>query len=199
MPTGYTAAIKDGISFERFTWNCARSFGALITMRDEPSGAPIHEEFKVSDFYASELAKAEDRLAVLQAMSDEESCAAAAAAHTEAVARVEKLLAEAQDLRSKYEAMLDKVTAWTPPTPDHLGLKDFMVDQLRKSIDFDCSTEYITQPVLKDGAAWRADAIARAGRLIKHYVEMHAEEVTRTAERNAWIRALRESVPPPAA
>jgi hypothetical protein len=36
MPTGYTAAIKDGISFEKFVWDCARGMGALVMMRDEP-------------------------------------------------------------------------------------------------------------------------------------------------------------------
>lgn len=40
MPTGYTDAIKDGISFNQFILSCARAFGALITMRDEPSSVP---------------------------------------------------------------------------------------------------------------------------------------------------------------
>ena len=46
MPTGYTAPIKDGISFNDFMWGCARAFGALIMMRDDPPGTPIPERFE---------------------------------------------------------------------------------------------------------------------------------------------------------
>ncbi|KKK60691.1 hypothetical protein LCGC14_3021870, partial [marine sediment metagenome] len=31
MPTGYTACIKDGISFEKFVMQCARAMGACVT------------------------------------------------------------------------------------------------------------------------------------------------------------------------
>jgi hypothetical protein len=199
MPTGYTAAVKDGISFEQFTWNCARAFGALILMRDEPTAATVPEAFKPSDFYAVRLAEAEDRLAVLKAMTPKEARTAARAAHREAAQRHAERLAEAQDLRNKYSEMLAKVVRWDPPTPEHQGLKDFMAEQLRQSIDFDCSTDYLTPPLLLDGATWLTESIADTEKQIKRYLEQHAEEVTRTDQRNSWIKALRESVPPPAA
>ena len=37
MPTGYTDKIKDGITFKEYAMGCARAFGALITMRDNPA------------------------------------------------------------------------------------------------------------------------------------------------------------------
>jgi hypothetical protein len=46
MPTGYTAPIADGMTFEQFALGCARAFGALVTMRDEPSDAPIPERLE---------------------------------------------------------------------------------------------------------------------------------------------------------
>lgn len=199
MPTGYTAAVKDGISFEQFTWNCARAFGALILMRDEPAGAEVPAAFEPSDYYAKTLHEETARIAVLNAMTEVEADAAAAADHAQAQDRFDAQVAEAQDLRNKYAAMLAKVVLWHPPTPEHEGLKTFMADQLRSSIDFDCSTEYLTAPLLLDGSTWRAEAIAQAERMSTRYAEMHAEEIARTEQRNAWIRALRESVPPPAA
>lgn len=45
MPTGYTAAIKYGITFKEFALDCARNFGACISMRDEPRETPIPDEF----------------------------------------------------------------------------------------------------------------------------------------------------------
>ncbi|VTR91619.1 unnamed protein product [Gemmata massiliana] len=38
--------------------------------------------------------------------------------------------------------MLEHVRAWEPPSTDHENLKQFMIDQLRESIDFDCRGEY---------------------------------------------------------
>ena len=58
MPTGYTAAVKDGITFEQFAWSCARAFGALIDMRDSPTGAPIPQRFEPSQYNAVEAEKA---------------------------------------------------------------------------------------------------------------------------------------------
>lgn len=52
MPTGYTANVPDGITFEQFVWQCARGMGALVMMRDEPTGAPIPERFEPSDYNA---------------------------------------------------------------------------------------------------------------------------------------------------
>lgn len=33
MPTGYTAAIADGIDFKTFAMNCTRALGACVTLR----------------------------------------------------------------------------------------------------------------------------------------------------------------------
>lgn len=67
MPTGYTANVHDGITFEQFVWQCARGMGALVTMRDEPTGAPIPERFEPSDYNAKRLQEAKDELVRLRA------------------------------------------------------------------------------------------------------------------------------------
>ena len=73
MPTGYTAAIKDGISFNEYALSCARAFGALIMMRDEPADAPIPDEFKPSDYHFKKIEEAKAELARLRAMSPDEA------------------------------------------------------------------------------------------------------------------------------
>lgn len=62
MPTGYTAAIADGIDFKTYALSCARAFGALVEMRDEPANAPIPEEFKPSSYYVTSLASAREEV-----------------------------------------------------------------------------------------------------------------------------------------
>jgi hypothetical protein len=59
MPTGYTADIKNGISFKTFAMNCARAFGACVTLRDEPGGGDkIPEAFEASTYHAQQVEKA---------------------------------------------------------------------------------------------------------------------------------------------
>lgn len=195
MPTGYTDSIKDGISFEQFAWNCARAFGALIMMRDEPAGAPI-PEFEPSDYSAGELKKAQARLADLKAMTPQQAelrCLAEYDAQCKQVAEWNKSKAE---LRRKYETMLEKVRAWNPPTPDHAGLKEFMEEQIVSSIKFDCSE--FPAPELVRGKFWLEHRIQKAQDDIAYHAKSYAEEVERTNGRNKWVRDLNASIPMPA-
>lgn len=194
MPTGYTAAVKDGITFEQFAMNCARAFGALIMMRDDPSDESIPERFEPSDYHAKALEKARDRLATLEAMSEADANGNARAEYDKAVERHREQLAECQALSDKYHAMLSRVVQWQPPTPEHQGLKDFMATQLRESIDWDCFTKYITAPLLQPGIAWLAVQIEQARKDVAYHIRERAAEVERTESRNAWIAALRSSL-----
>lgn len=196
MPTGYTAAIADGIGFEQFVMSCARAMGACILMRDEPANAPIPERFEPSDYHTRKLEEATATLAKLRAMTcDEIEAAAQEAFDAETKANTEAI-ARDRELRGKYEAMLQQVQAWAPPTPDHDGLKRFMTEQLTESIRFDCNEDYYQsrKPKLKTGEQWRADQIASALHDAEYHGKEHAEEVVRTESRNDWLRSLRESL-----
>lgn len=198
MPTGYTAAVGDGTTsaFSDFALTCARAFGALIMMRDEPAGAAIPDEFQPSDYSAKELDAAKGRWAELQSVTPEASEAAALAAYNaECESRADSVLKRTQ-MRERYEAMLEAAKAWPAPTADHDGMKEFMVQQLEESIRFDCGDFALPAPVQQTGAAWLADQTAAAERGIAYHTKAHAEEVERTAKRNAWVKALRESLAP---
>jgi hypothetical protein len=197
MPTGYTADIADGISFDQFVWNCARAFGALVLLRDAPSGAAIPERFEPSGSYQKSADEARAQITLLDGMTAEEVAIAAAAAHEVALASWRKRLAAADTLREKYAAMLAQAEAWTPPTAEHVGLRDFMLQQLNESMRFDCGVG--PQPERLDPAVWIARQFEQHRRMLATYERMHAEEVARTEGRNQWIKALRESVPVPAA
>jgi hypothetical protein len=125
--------------------------------------------------------------------------AAADAAYAQAVQSHEKRVAEKTELRNKYNAMLAKAVQWTPPTKDHEGFKDFMVSQIRDSIKWDCNPEYDAPPVKQDATAWHNGQIAEARRSCAYHDAEQEKEVARTEGRNAWLKALRDSVPPPAA
>lgn len=196
MPTGYTADIKDGISFESFALNCARAFGACVTLRDEPGGGEnIPDEFAPSDYHVKATQKARDELATLLAMPEQERERAAAKSWDDAETSRLMRLDDNRKQRESYEAMLAKVNAWTPPTPDHAGLHEFMRSQIVQSIDFDCSGNYGQEPTPRlTGEQWVAERAARLNRDIGYHEKEHAAEVKRAEERTAWVKALRSSL-----
>ena len=197
MPTGYTADLYEGkeVTFEEFVMKCARAFGALITMRDEPLDAPIPEEFQPSDWHLKELEEARQRLAEIQSWDEEQAEQEAKKAYQEAVRRRNEVIARNIQIRQRYEKMLVQVQAWIPPTPDHRGLKNFMIDQLKKSIEFDCS--YVPdEPEQLSGAEYKQQQIAKVQRDIEYHTKEYEEEVKRVQE-NEWLRALRESLRQP--
>lgn len=196
MPTGYTAKIKDGITFKEFAWGCARAFGALVMMRDDPSDAPIPEKFEPSDHHSKKIAEERARTKELLKFSVKRCDLEATKAHAQAVASNGAALKDCSAQRVKYDAMLDQVKAWVPPTPDHQGMKDFMIQQITDSVKFDCSESYYHDNAPKNigGAAWREKQLAESARSITYHLEGHEKEVTLANQRNKWIADLRKSL-----
>jgi hypothetical protein len=89
--------------------------------------------------------------------------------------------------------MLADVKAWEPPTADHAELKKFMIEQLTKSIDWDC-THYGEAPARLSGPMWLSGQKANALRDVGYHAKAHAEEIERCAAANRWIIALYESL-----
>ncbi len=194
MPTGYTADVQDGktTDLRTFTLQCARAFGALVSMRDSAHDAPIPEELVPSKYNNERLAEARKRHTELQAMSSEDVTAACEKANREAIKQSRESQERTATARARYESMLKKVRAWTPPTADHEGLKDFMVKQLQESIGFDCHESGPPEPQKRD--VWLEAQQDRAMLDIGYHSKAAAEEKARVARRNHWIRALRESL-----
>lgn len=196
MPTGYTYPVseQDDFPFEEFVWSCARGFGALVLMRDDPQDAPI-PEFEPDDFYATRAAELRKELAQLAGMSPEAKREGADAAYRHDLAFYEKLRDEKLAKRRRYECMLAKVRDWKPPTCDHAELKRFMADQLEKSIEFDCYEP--EKPKAMDPDAWWEQKVAQTKSSLERAEQSQSDEIQRTKGRNAWVQALNDSVPMP--
>ena len=196
MPTGYTSAIKDDISFEQFALQCARAFGALITMRDDPNDAEIPDSFEPSPFYQENIDKATTELIAIMDVSASEAKRLAKKQYDDQVDYIKKQMKKNNELREKYKAMLQKVRAWEPPSKDHVEMKKFMVDQIVQSIDFDCSNEYYLKsyPQPLTGEQYKASEIKRLSHDIEHYTTELKKEKDRCEERSLWVRKLKESL-----
>lgn len=195
MPTGYTAKIKDGQTFNEFLFNCAKAFGACIDLKDEPMDTPIPEKFEESTYYECKVNDTIVALRKLHLMTISEYAEAAEKEYQEEVARREKWHREQEKLRKAYKAMLQKAKEWVPPTDNHHGLKSFMIEQINRSIDFDCGTNIYASPVeKKSGAEWYEEKLKKYTKDLEYYKEEASKEKERTADKNAWIKALRESI-----
>jgi hypothetical protein len=92
MPTGYTSDLYGGKEqdFRSFALSCARAFGALITMRDDPVDTPIPERFEPSTYSDRELSRAQDRLIELSDLTEAEADREAATAFHDVLAAWEE-------------------------------------------------------------------------------------------------------------
>lgn len=196
MPTGYTADVADGIvtDFRTFALTCARAFGATVMQRDDPTNEPPkHREMPA--YYGEELAKSEAEQARLAALTLTEAEMEMLTEREESIAYRDEYRAKKAATRSRYESMLAHVEAWEAPTADHGGLKSFMAEQIRQSIDFDCGGAY--EPAIPDvrpAAAWLTDKRVQAAAEVARNRKSIAEEQERCDTANAWIDALYESV-----
>jgi hypothetical protein len=196
MATGYTATIAEGISFNDFALQCARSFGALILMRDDPMDKPIPKEFKPSDYHSKKIVEIMKELKLLESLPESEANKRAEQDYQTALDVKKEGLKKANKLREKYLAMLVKVQGWTPPTSDHTELKKFMVEQIEQSIKFDCLTDYYTQQDIKlqSGKDWLAGQMQKLADSLTYHIKEDKEEKERTAGRNRWVQELRKSL-----
>lgn len=198
MPTGYTAPIYEGeeMTFEQFALRCARNFGALVSMREEPMDAPIPDEFKVDAHYQKdyEEAKAAYENFLQNPPTDEEL----EKSYARYVQKETDYAREANEKRAsgrkRYEAMLAKVRQWEPPTPEHVNLKDFMIEQLTNSMNFDCRGEYMPRICGKQEHM----EYERSGKFYEDNLRVSKERLEKAIQscesRNAWLKDLRDSL-----
>jgi hypothetical protein len=197
MPTGYTAIIDDNpdVTFADYVWRCARAFGALVLMRDEPLDVPI-PEFKVDEYYERRIRIAEQDLADARAMRVEQAAVMMREEHEAECQRCKEWQADTREKMVRYNEMYTQLAEWKPPTPDHAKLKEFMAEQLATgmpSLDW-CRDP---DPIMQTPEEWRAERVHRAEKELARAREALAEERKRIESRNAWVRALAESVPMP--
>ena len=193
MPTGYTSKIYDDKdqSPRDFILTCARAFGATITQRDDDLNEP--PKLREHDNHDAEMAaKYSAELAEVRAWTTDELSAAAAADNGKALTAWRESKLKSDALRVRYLAMLSEVDRWTAPTDDHMGLKEFMVNQLRESIQFDCDSR--PAPTGVTGYEYRAQRIEFLTRMAASYEKYAREEIERVDGANAWITALYDSL-----
>lgn len=117
MPTGYTEKLYEGKpqTFEEFALAVAHGMGALIVMRDSSPDSPI-PVFKVSSYHRERREAAQAELDDLR----EHDLVWWVRHQREEAEGLQKAVAESNqrraEIRARYEAMLQRVEEWVPPT-----------------------------------------------------------------------------------
>lgn len=197
MPTGLTAAIYEGkrkVSFEEYALGVARQFGACITMRDDPINAEIPERFEPSTYHQDAIDKARKRLVEIGSWDDGRWQDEADKSYEGELKRYHDSLANKKAIKRRYEAMLAIARQYKAPTPGHEDFAKMLVEQLEQSIDWDCSTSYMTEPIRKTASEFKADIVSELNRDIEYHGKQHRDEVERCEGRTQWVQQLRESL-----
>lgn len=193
MPTGYTCIIEDNpaTTLRDYALRCALAFGHCAHQQDESADAPRVRE--IDPFYAEVIQKAEALLLKLRSMS-EADIRAAFDDHVASVKRHnEEYAAEHASKAAAYARMRSQVEAWQPPTPDHAGLKKFMLEQI--DLCYDPKEGPLEVPIPLSAIAWHEAHIERAKRDLDHWTRELQKELERVRKANAWIGALYASLP----
>lgn len=190
MPTGYTYKVMKGeiTELDEFAFECARAF--LAVMRDAPSDEPLPDEIKVEQYYyddAEEAKAAMDKF--LNATEEEKQKMWVEYVEDTKVSNGERIR-EGEEVKARYEAMVEKVGRWSPPSSDHHELKKFMLHQLSESLKFDVH-DYKDRILSYE--KWKD---VHGEYLIDTY-NRRAEElekrIARASKETRWIKQLKES------
>lgn len=158
---------------------------------------PIPEEFEPSPHYANALASARGEYSKLAEMTETEKLAYGAEQIANDISHLESYLANAEVENARLDVMVAEVNKWNPPSPDHANMKDFMLEQLnisRNNLEYSKDNLKTLQDASPIGVY--DNALARSLNNISYYQRELAKENSRVAERNLWIKQLRESLIP---
>jgi len=194
MPTGYTAIVEEGGTFEKFVWRCARAMSPLFSMREKPFEEPIPDKIEpLSTYHLNGISRAKARLEELRAMTPAQIEAAALEAFRVDAAYWEETAIEARETLAKYEKMRERVEAWEPAEA-YAGLKEFMLQQIAASVAYTGEPE---KPKLVDGPDWHAQQLEICERDLNYHEGKWDEDLKAAEFATNWVQGLRAEVPQP--
>lgn len=188
MPTGYTTDIYNGkdVSFRDFALNCARAFGACVMQRDDPADEIMPEE----SYHAEALKK----LGKFKKPTKAEFDSYVIERITDCKETIDKM----KKLQTAYNKKIKEAQDWNPPTPEHEGLKKFMIQQLTDSMQFDCSYYHYESELKKLNNMTYDDYFEQQKQHHKRHIEHHTKylekDLDNIRKRNKWIQDLYNSL-----
>ncbi|MFA5135295.1 MAG: hypothetical protein WC505_05955 [Patescibacteria group bacterium] len=197
MPTGYTCIIDDNpnTTLRQFMLRCVRGMGVCMEMRDDPLEDLPPKVLKPDTTYSEKrLAESQERLQKLKNMSVAEVKRACIKDNCKTLEAWEKCSEESAAVRQRYLAMKQQVEAWTPPTSQHQGYKEFMLEQLVTGgmLNYE---HHDHEPEAQSPDAWLADEIRQAKDDVQYYTKDIEKTLQRYRKANEWLEQFWASLP----
>ncbi len=204
MPTGYTAGIIDGkiTTFEQFATQCSRAFGATIHMRDNPLDSP-YEPRTPSEYYVNSLQSQREKLEEMKTMTDEAIVQDFVNLLNDSLKYHERELEKTKVNLGRLNSIMESAKSWVPPTEDHEGVRDYMIDQLEITIKADGDPSYHVNKIVQakkeleegiDPKVYREEKIKEIEDRISYYGAEVQKELERCKQSNDWMDKFLESI-----
>lgn len=200
MPSGLTYKIYSGeeLSLRDFALRCVKQLGAGYHAsqqgdKDLPKDkAPV---LKVGDYHPEEILKAKKEIAKWEGLRGnlEEAQKLYDEQYTANMKYNAESKEERESLSERYNTVLKKVEAWKIPE-EYNSLKELMLNQLKGSIDWDCTpyTPYKEEKVPVE--EWIELQIKFAKRDLEYHTQELKEEEERIADYNNYLKGLYDAL-----
>ena len=191
MPTGYTSDIYNGkdVSFRDFALNCARAFGACVMQRDDP--ADEKPKIMPEESYHADKLKEIGKFKKPTKTKFNNYIKEQTAYWQESIDKKKKL-------QIAYDIKIKEAQNWTPPTPEHEGLKKFMIEQLTESMKFDCDGDFYESELISLKALTYEKYVLKEKSEYERSIVFHTEylkkDLNTIRQRNKWIQDLYNSL-----
>ena len=191
MPTGYTTDIYNGkdVSFKDFALNCARAFGACVMQRDDP--ADEKPKIMPEESYHADKLKEIGKFKKPTKTKFNNYIKEQTAYWQESIDKKKKL-------QIAYDIKIKEAQNWTPPTPEHEGLKKFMIEQLTESMKFDCDGDFYESELISLKALTYEKYVLKEKSEYERSIVFHTEylkkDLNTIRQRNKWIQDLYNSL-----
>lgn len=199
MPTGYTCYIFEGMDItpKEYIMKCSRAFGALIEMKDKPLDSPIPEELKPDDYHPRQIEKIKKEIEKVKEEEQQKTQAQKERDYIRDYSKAYNEWQKSQDdmkaMENRYQDMIDKVSKWIPPTPDHENLKKFALNQLIDSKEFDVHYSEFCFPSKED----YFNSTSKIKDLewdLEYHEKEYQKEIESCKKANMWLQQLRDSL-----
>lgn len=201
MPTGYTAGILDGkiTTFKDFAIKCTRAFN--IDMRDADADAEYTPR-EVSNFYRENLERTMSKIEELEKVDLKVFEESLVTMWNERINSINNSVQNRKEGAEILQVFLAKAREYTPPTDKHEGFKNFMIEQLETTLDYDGSIDYYNEELLtlsKTLASYnveeeRARELENLKKDLDYYTKNLNDEIVRVNESNKWMADVFKSL-----
>ena len=202
--TGYTYEIKDNKvkSLKDFALLCCRNFGIFAEYRDEPIDKII-EKVEVNQYYIDAVEKAQKEWDDFSKDKEKRTYEEAEQAFNENLVKTfrsyENDYEENKLFVDKCKSLLKEAEEWKVPSEEYLKLKDFMIDQLQSTINFDEFTKEDLDRLIQREKDSKENFINNYinGTDLKYKLEEKKKSLEKVKKRveknNEWLDTLKNS------